>query len=135
MGLTLRGRTSAEDRPLVAEQILIERLKAGDGLPDLKDSGFLARRRIGQALLAKDKSPSAKKGTEPEALSGEDQALYARYIAAVEIPPARLDALAKARVDKLRELLLAKAVDATRLSVADREADGEAAVVVSLRAN
>ena len=132
MGLDLRGRTGAEDRPLVAEQILIERIKAGDGLPDLKDSGFLARRRISQALLARDKASLPKKKAEP--LSPQDQALYERYVAGVEIPVARLDALARLRAGKLREFLVARKVDSKRLTIGEREAEGEPAVVLSFRA-
>ncbi|MFN2375673.1 MAG: DUF748 domain-containing protein [Candidatus Binatia bacterium] len=132
MGLSLRGRTGNADAPLVAEQILIERLKAGDGLPDLEDSGFLARRRIGQALLARDKA--ATKKAEVPTLSAEDQALYDRYLAAVEIPAARLDALAAARAEQVRDQLQARKVDPGRVAIGEREAAGDPGVVLSFRA-
>ena len=126
MGLLLRGRTGPEDVPLVAEQMLVERVAAGDGLPDLDDAGFLARRRVSQAFERKGKGGKTK-------LEGEDQALYDRYVASVEVPAARLDALAKQRADKARTLLLEKGVAATRVTVGDREAEGESAVVLSFR--
>ncbi|MFN2427567.1 MAG: DUF748 domain-containing protein, partial [Candidatus Binatia bacterium] len=132
MGLVLRGRTGPEDRPLVAEQMLIERIKAGDGLPDLEGAGFFARRRISEALLARDKAAAPKKKADP--LSSEDQVLYDRYVAGVDVPAARLDALAKLRAEKFRDLLVARTVAAKRLSVGDREAEGEPAVVIGLRA-
>ena len=50
MGLALRGRVGPEDRPVVAQQILVERWTSGEGLPDVEEASFLARRRIGQAL-------------------------------------------------------------------------------------
>ncbi len=131
--LVLRGRTSPEDRPLVAEQLLIERIKAGKGLPDVEGSGFLARRRISQALVAADKSSAARKGP-PAGMSPEDRALYDKTIAAVEIPNDRLVALSSARASSIRALLIAKKIDPARVAVGEREADGEAGVVVSLAA-
>ena len=129
--LVLRGRISSDDRPLVAEQILIEKIKAGKGLPEVDGLGFLARRRISQALKDADKSGAARSGP-PEGLSAEDRALYDKTIAAVEIPPDRLNGLASARAAKMRDLVVAKKVDAARVVVGEREADGEAGVVVSL---
>jgi len=131
--LVLRGRTSPEDRPFVAEQLLIERIKAGKGLPDVEGSGFLARRRISQALVAADKSGAARKGP-PAGMSPEDKARYDKTIAAVEIPNDRLVALASARAASIRALLVAKKIDPSRVAVGEREADGEAGVVVSLAA-
>jgi hypothetical protein len=133
MGLTLKGRTGPAERPVIAEQVLVEGLKGGKGLPDLEGAGFLARRRIGQALVARDKAGGAK-GAAPEDLSAEDGALYARYLEAAEVTPARLDGLCRARAEKFRDLLVAKGVDATRLTVGERELDGAPGVVVSFRA-
>jgi hypothetical protein len=130
MVLVLKGRTGAEDRPVVAEQILVERLKTGDGLPDLDGAGFLARRRIGQALLARDPSAGGKKQAEP--LSKEDQALFDRYVAGVEIPAARLDDLAKRRAENLRALLVARKVAESRIQVAAREPEGGPGVVLGI---
>jgi len=132
MGLLLRGRTGAEDLPLVAEQILIERVKAGDGVPSVDGAGLLVRRRLSQFLEARDKALTKGK-PQPEPLSADDKAVFDRCIAKVEVPPARLDALAKARADKLRDLLLAKGVNAERLTIGEREAEGSPGVLVSLR--
>lgn len=126
MGLLLRGRTGPQDVPPVAEQMLVERVAAGDGLPDLDDAGFLARRRVSQAFERKGKGAPTK-------LDGEDQALYDRYVASVEVPATRLDALAKQRAEKAKALLLGKGVAASRVTVGDRESEGEAAVVLSFR--
>lgn len=126
LGLLLRGRIGAEDRPLVARQILTERWKAGEGLPDVEDSGFLARRRIGQALVRSSEGKKAE-------LSGEDQALYERTVAAVQIPETRLAALARGRAERARALLLAQGVAVSRVAVGDPEAEGAPAVVVGLQ--
>lgn len=126
MGLLLRGRTGPEDKPLVAEQMIVERVRAGDGLPDLDGAGFLARRRVSQAFERKGKGADT-------GLEGEDRELYDRYVASIDIPASRLDALAKQRAEKARVLLLGKGVAAARVSVGDREAEGEAAVVLSFR--
>jgi hypothetical protein len=132
MGLTLRGRTGPADMPVVAEQVLVERIKNGKGLPDVEGTGILVRRRISQALTARDKSGAAKTGEAP-ALSAEDKVVFDRCIAAAEVEPSRLDALAKSRAEKVRDLLVAKAIDAARVTVGEREADGDPGVVISLR--
>jgi len=61
----------------------------------------------------------------------KDQPLFNRYLATVEIPEDRLDTLAKLRAEKVREMLVAKGVDAGRLNIGNREAVGEAGVVIS----
>ena len=124
IGLILRGRTSTDDRPSVAEQLLVERVKQGKGLPELDGAGFLARLRIKQFLSRRSKGKSAS-------ISVKDQPLFNRYLAAVEIPEDRLDTLAKLRAEKVREMLVAKGVNAGRLSIGNREAVGEAGVVIS----
>jgi hypothetical protein len=126
IGLMLRGRTGTDDRPPVAEQLLVERVGQGKGLPELDGAGFLARLRIKQVLSRRSKG-------KPASVSAEDQPLFNRYLAAVEIPEDRLDALAKLRAEKLREMLVAKGVHAGRLSVGSREAVGEAGVVISFQ--
>jgi len=124
MGLMLRGRTSTDDRPLVAEQLLVERVKQGKGLPELEGTGFLDHLRIKQILSRRSKDKSAS-------VSVKDQPLFNRYLAAVEIPEDRLDTLAKLRAEKVRGMLVDKGVDAGRLSIGNREAVGEAGVVIS----
>ncbi len=133
MGVVLRGRVGNEDRPLVAEQILIERLEAGDGLPDLDGAGFLARRRLGRELLARSPRASEKTRRDAEPVSPEDQALLDRYIDAVEIPADRLDALARARAGAVRDLLVAREIPAARVELGPREADGPPGVLIGLR--
>ena len=124
IGLMLRGRTSADDRPSVAEDLLVERVKQGKGLPELKGTGFLAHLRIKQILSRRSKG-------KPASVSVKDQPLFKRYLDAVEIPEDRLDSLAKLRAEKVREMLLSKGVNEGRLSIGSREAVGEAGVVIS----
>ena len=126
MGLVLRGRTSLQDQPLVAEQVLIERIKDRQGLPKVDGDGFLARHRISQILAKRGKGEAAS-------LPAKDQALFDRYLAAAGNLDNRLDLLAKARAEKARDLLVAKGVAATRLDIGEREAAGDAGVVISFR--
>ncbi|RIL06384.1 MAG: hypothetical protein DCC71_06945 [Proteobacteria bacterium] len=127
IGLALRGRTGPADRPKLAEQMLLERWQAGEGLPELEDAGFFERRRIGQAL-------SARVAGEDAPLEGEDQALYERYVAAVQVPDERLAALATQRAEHVRERLVAKGVPAQRVAVAGVASEGEPGVVVGFAA-
>jgi len=126
VGVSLRGRTGPEDLPLVAEQILVETQQAGKSLPSVKDSGFLARRRVVEALARK------AKGKAP-GLSAEDQALYERYVAAVQVPPERMRALATSRAQRVRALLIEKQVADNRIHVGEPEAEGAPAVVIGLK--
>jgi len=61
----------------------------------------------------------------------KDQPLFNRYLAAVEIPEDSLDRLARLRAEKVREMLVAKGVNAGRISIGNREVVGEAGVVIS----
>ena len=85
---------------------------------------MLAQFRIKQFLSRRSKGKSAS-------IWEKDQPLFNRYLAAVEIPEDRLDALAKLRAEKVREMLVAKGVNAGRLSIGNREAVGEAGVLIS----
>jgi hypothetical protein len=123
IGLALRGRVGQEDRPLVAEQILLERWQ---GLPELADASFLARRRLGRAL-------SRRAQGEPLGLEAEDEPLYEQYVTAVEAPDERLAKLATARAER-RATLVAKGVVAARVAVGDPEAESKPGVVVGFRA-
>lgn len=127
VGLALRGRVGPEDRPLVAEQILLERWQGGQGLPELVDASFLARRRIGQALSRRAKG-------EPLAIEAEDQPLYEQYVAAVAVPDERLAKLATARAEQLKAALIEKGIVAARIAVGDPEAEAKPGVVVGFRA-
>jgi hypothetical protein len=124
MGLMLRGRTSTDDRPLVAEQLLFEQVKQGKGLPELEGTGFLDHLKMKQILSRRHQDKSAS-------ISVKDQPLFNRYLAAVQIPEDRLDTVARLRAEKVREMLVAKGVNAARISIGNREAVGEAGVVIS----
>ena len=128
MGLALRGRVGPEDRPVVAQQILVERWTSGEGLPDVEEATFLARRRIGQALSKRAKG-------EPAELAPEDQALFEKYVAAVAVPDERLAALAKARAERVRQLLVEKGVVASRVAVGEPEAEAKPGVVIGFKAS
>jgi Domain of Unknown Function (DUF748) len=128
MGLALRGRVGPEDRPVVAQQILVERWASGEGLPDVEEATFLARRRIGQALSRLAKG-------EPAELAPEDQALFENYVAAVAVPDARLAALANSRAERVRQLLVEKGVVATRVAVGEPEVDAKPGVVIGFKAS
>jgi hypothetical protein len=126
VGLALRGRIGPEDRPVVAQQILVEQWSSGKGLPEVEEATFLARRRIGQALSARAKG-------EPVEVDAEDQALFDKYVAAVAIPDARLTALATARAERVRALLVAKGIVATRVAVGEPEAESKPGVVIGFK--
>jgi hypothetical protein len=128
MGLALRGRVGPEDRPVVAQQILVERWTSGEGLPEVEDASFLARRRVGQAL-------SKRAHGEAADLPPEDQALFDRYVAAVSVPDERLAALAKARAERVRQLLVEKGVAAARVAVGEPEAEAKPGVVIGFKAS
>jgi hypothetical protein len=115
-----------QDRPLVAEQILIERIKDRQGLPKVEGAGFPAHRRISQILAKRGKGEASPR-------PAKDQALFDRYLAAAGNLQNRLDLLAKARAEKARDLLVSKGVDANRLNIGEREAVGDAGVVISFR--
>jgi hypothetical protein len=126
LGLVLRGRSGRVDVPYLAEQTLIERLSAGGDLPELEGAGLLARRRVANALRERGRG-------EPGALEEQDRALLARYAATVEVPEARLAALAQRRAETVREALLAEDVEEDRLSVGEAAASGDPGVLLELQ--
>ncbi len=126
LGLRLAGRAGPADRPLVAEQILVERAVAGEAWPELEGAGFLARRRVVQALAARGRGESVE-------LSPDDQALLTRYVAAVQVPPERMQSLARRRAEAVRDALASgHGVDAARLALAEAAEEGDPAVVIEL---
>jgi hypothetical protein len=129
LALRLRGRTGDADRPLVAQRILAERIESGEGLPEIPDgAGFFARRRIENALRE-------RAAGEPGELDPEDEALLARYVAAVDVPEERLAELARARAEALREEIAREAgVDGARLLVGTPAPPGDPGVVLELAA-
>lgn len=126
IGLTLRGRTGPADLPVLAEEILVERAKIREKLPDVSDVGFLARRRISRYLAQRAKGESAS-------LDEKDRELLRRFVAAVEVPADRLDGLARARAERVKSMLIEKGAPPAKLRVGDREADGDPGVVIALQ--
>ncbi len=126
IGLTLRGRIGPADIPILADGLLVEGAKAGRKLPEIPHVGFLARRSIGIYLKKRAKGQEAT-------LSPEDQAIYERYVAATEVPAEVTTALARQRAEKVRDSLMAKGVNAARLTIGDRDLDGDPGVVISLQ--
>jgi hypothetical protein len=128
LGLRLRGRVGPADRPLVAEQVLAERAAAGEDWPEVEGAGFLARRRIAQALETRDRGESLE-------LSPGDGALLARYAAAVQIPAGRMRALARSRAEAARDAIAAaREIDPGRLQVGLAAGEGDPAVVLEFAA-
>ncbi len=127
LALKLRGRTGPDDRPRVAEQILIERVESGDGLPELDDgAGFLQRRRLTGALEERGRG-------EPGELDAEDAAMLERYIAAIDVPDERLTALARARAESVRAIATAEyGAPSTHLLAADPAPPGAPGVLLEL---
>ena len=128
LGLALIGTAGEGDRLALAEQILIERVAKGDGLPPLEDAGFFARRRVAGALADRGKG-------EPGALEPEDQALLARYLEATKVPPERYADLARRRAEALRDALAtAHGVAPARLSAEVGREPGAPGATPELRA-
>jgi len=122
--LSLLGHAGPADRPLVAEQMLVERVGGGDSLPDLEGAGFFARRRLFSALEKRARGEAAP-------LSPDDQVLLGRYVAAEQVPPDRMTALARRRAEAVRGALVSqKGVEAARIEVGAAPEAGDPAVVV-----
>jgi hypothetical protein len=98
LSLTLRGSAGPEDRAALAERVLIERIAAGEGLPELSDAPFFARRRVRGVLAARGRGEAGE-------LTPEDAPLLRRYVEATEVPSGRFTDLAKGRAESLRNLL------------------------------
>jgi len=126
LGLRLAGRTGPADRAPVAEAILVERALADEDWPKVEDAGIFARRRVRAALAERGRGGSAE-------LDAEDQALLARYVAALQVPAERMRELARRRAEAARTALAAAlGGDASRLVVGDPAPDGDPATVVEL---
>lgn len=100
LGVVLHGRAVAADEPELAQQMLIEQIGSGEELPVLPEVGWVERRSIVRALEALSRG-------EPTELDADGRALLRRYVESVEVPPERLEALARARAERVRELLVA----------------------------
>ena len=124
LGLELRGATAPEDGPLLAEQILHEQIVADADLPPV-DAGFLQKRRLRGAL-------EERADGHPGELDAADREALGRWIASVEVPVSRFEALANARADAVRVALVdGHGVDSGRVRVAD-PTEGAPGVVVGL---
>jgi len=127
LGLAVLGSAGPEDRARLAEEILIERVAAERGLPEVADAGFFARRRVQGALEARGKG-------EAGPLEPDDEALFARYLAATDVPEARYAALARRRGDALVQALAASSgLDPSRLLVEAASLDGKPELTLELR--
>jgi hypothetical protein len=127
LGFAFAGRAGPADRAGVAERILLEQARAGDP-PELQGLGFFQRRRLVRALEAR------AAGDAPE-LDPEDATALERWIAAVEVPPDRLAALAGSRAEALRARLVADhGVPESHVSIGPPADAGEPGVVVTLAA-
>ena len=128
LAVRLSGVAADADRDGLAERMLVERIAAGGDLPEIEDTGFLARRRVRGAL--------AKRGAGEEAALGEeDAALLARYVAATFVPPERFDALARERAQAVSALLVTgHDLAAEHVLVADETPRGDPGVRIRFEA-
>jgi hypothetical protein len=70
---------------------------------------------------------------EPGELEPEDAALLGRYTAAVEVPPERLDDLARQRAEVARDSLLEEGgLSAERVSIGEPVGPGDPGVIMEL---
>jgi hypothetical protein len=125
LGLTLVGHSAPDDRPELARAILREKALTGDDFPEVDGDGLLARRRVVAAL----RDPDGERLAE---LDPDDRDLLTRYVAAQPVSEERLDALASARANAVREALLRGRVGADVVRVGDPEAADEAGVALKL---
>lgn len=128
LAVRLTGLADPTDRDGLAERILIERIADGRGLPDVEDSGFFARRRVRGALEARGRG-------EPGELGADDEALLARYRAAVEVPPERFTALARERAQAVAARLTGElSLPPEHVRVADETETGSPGVRIGFEA-
>jgi hypothetical protein len=126
LAIEVTGRSGPGDGPALAEQLAIERATAGESLPEVEGAGFLARRRIAEALRAEGR------GETPE-LSEEDRALRDRSVAALEVPRERFEALARERAAGLVGRLVSDyGAPAERVLAAETPAEGDPGVAIEL---
>jgi hypothetical protein len=114
-GLTvdLHGRAGADDRTLVARAMLLEQAAAGEDLPDVAGDNFIARRRA-IAVLRKQAA-----GEAVEVAPGQ-QVLIDRWVERLEIPTERMNALANARAETLRDELAGRTgIEADRIFISE----------------
>lgn len=129
-GLAVRlvGRAGEADRSYLQRALLAERVAAGSGLPKIDEgAGPLARRKLENALEERTR------GGAPD-LSGDDEARLERYAATIDVPEERYAALARARAEQLRTLLVEDlGVETSRVRVGHATQRGEPGVVLDLQ--
>jgi hypothetical protein len=132
--LVLRGRSGADDRPVLARQILDERWQGEGELPEVaavEERGFVprlwARFRMGRALAKREEGDEAD-------LSEEEAALYQQAVEAIEVPDARLRDLATSRAEAARRALVEAGADPAHVVVGEPAPDGAPGVVIALGA-
>jgi len=128
LGVAFTGSAGKEDRDPLAVQILAERLEAGDDLPAVEgaDPGFFQRRRIEGALRDRARGEAAD-------LDEEDEALFDRWVAAVDVPEKRYRDLAALRAQRaLGVLVREEGVDAERARVENTTRDDDPGVLIDL---
>ena len=127
LALALVGRAGPEDRVALAERILAERVEADQGLPEVADAGFFARRRVQSALAERARG-------DPGELEPEDQELLHRYVEATPVPAERYADLARRRGEAVRDALAsAHGIAPARLVVEPAAEAGAPEVVPGLR--
>lgn len=124
LALELRGATAPEDDRVLAETILEEQVVADAKLPAV-EAGFLQRRRLRGALRERAEGGAGE-------LDAEDREVLERWIAAIEVPDERREALARQRAEAVRDALLSRhGLDAERVQLGD-PTEGAPGVVVGL---
>jgi hypothetical protein len=121
--LVLHGQVGPTDDPAIAEQILAE-AAAGDGQLPPVSAPRRQRKRVRAAVEARARGEAAP-------LEPEDEALLERWVAAVEVPAARREALAVARAGSLRGALIAGGSPEERVSLGESR-EGEPGVAIEL---
>jgi hypothetical protein len=132
LALVLRGRSNSDDDRYLATEMLAEAAASDSELPSVNagEAGFFQRRRLTGAL--EDHAKGNEKALAE--LDADDAQLLDRWIAQVEVPDSRREALARRRAERLRDHLAnERGADAERVRVGDPMA-GEPAVVIDLAA-
>lgn len=127
LGLEVRGQTSAADRSGLALAILGERLEAGEDVVEVEDMGFLARRRIAEAV--RERAAGGTAGLEPE-----DQERLQRWLDAQPVPPERFAALGTSRAEAARAALTKLGAPAPAVVVGAPEEAETPGISIELRA-
>lgn len=125
VGLVLSGRTGDADRPALAEQVLLERVRERKGLPEVEGAGFPTRRWIAEYLLRRAKAYAAE-------LSDKDREVFQQFLAAADVSRDRFAELANARSENVRQLLIEKGANAKNVSIGEPQAPGDPGVGISL---